>query len=100
MIKICSLNFRKLKKKILFRVMPAPGADGPPRPSRSLRSTTVKDYIGCTRSELPGGGRISMTHQEDTLQEILSMTFEERSRVKARRGDHLSKASLENILPP
>ena len=44
--------------------------------------------------------RISMTHQEDTLQEILSMTFEERSRVKARRGDHLSKASLENILPP
>ena len=44
--------------------------------------------------------RISMTHQEDTLQEILSMTFEERSRVKARRGDHLCKASLENILPP
>lgn len=41
-----------------------------------------------------------MTHQEDTLQEILSMTFDERSRVKARRGDHLSKASLENILPP
>ena len=44
--------------------------------------------------------RISKTHQEDTLQEILSLTCVERSRVKARRGDHLSKASLENILPP
>ena len=44
--------------------------------------------------------RISMTHQEDTLQEILSLTCEERSRVKARRGGQLSKSSLEKILSP
>ena len=44
--------------------------------------------------------RLSMTHQEDTLPEILLLTCEERSRVQGGRGSHISQATLENILPP
>ena len=43
-------------------------------------------------------GRLSMTHDEETFQELLALTCKERSRVRARRGGHISKEQLMNKL--
>ena len=41
-----------------------------------------------------------MTHQEDTLQESISLTCEERARVRAGKGGHIAKSTLKNIVRP
>ena len=43
-------------------------------------------------------GRLSMTHDEETFQELLAVTCKERSIVKAGKGGHMTKEGLKNVV--